>query len=138
MGGGVSGAGETSAQLQSSSLPDAGGQAFGLRVEEIGRTLYLRLTGDFEFACVGRVEAALQRVSDEHTAKVVFDLSELSSLDSAGLHTILRANQRALRGAFDLVVVRPRGMANRVFTLTRAGRELKLIDRAFPAERRSG
>ncbi|MDQ3675660.1 MAG: STAS domain-containing protein, partial [Actinomycetota bacterium] len=75
----------------------------------------------------------LERVSDAYTRHVVFDLRELSSLDFAGLHTILRANERARSAAFDLVVVRPRGLANRVFTLTRAGEQLNMVDRASPA-----
>jgi anti-anti-sigma factor len=65
--------------------------------------------------------------------QVVFDLRELTFLDAAGLHTILRANERARDTGFEVIVVRPRGLANRVFTLTRAGQELKLVDQAFPA-----
>ena len=71
----------------------------GLRVEQlnddgvtaarcatsVGSSLHLRLTGEFDLACIGRVEAALERVSDEHTKQVVFDLSGVSFLDSAGL-----------------------------------------------------
>ncbi len=131
MGAGVSIAGEVSRQAPLRSLQTAGSHAFALEVEEFGATLHLRLIGEFGLECIGRVEAALERVSDEHTRQVVLDLRELSSLDSAGLHTILRANERARIAAFDLVVVRPRGLANRVFTLTRAGEQLKLVDQAF-------
>ena len=114
------------------SLRVGGSKAFGLVVEELGSTLQLRLAGEFGLAAVGRVEAALERVSEEHTSEVVFDLRELSFLDCAGLHTILRANERARRAAFEVVVVRPRGLANRVFTLTRAGEQLKLVDQVSP------
>ena len=132
MGPSVSPQGEASRQSPPSSLP-VGSHAFCLRVEEFGSTLELHLTGEFDLAGVGRVEAALERVSDEHTRHVVFDLTNLSFLDCAGLHTILRANERSRGAAFDVVVVRPRGLANRVFTLTRAGQGLKLVDHAFPA-----
>ena len=137
MGLGVSPAGEA-VQLSAPLPLAAGGDHFGLDVQELGATLHLRLTGAFDLACVGRVEAALERVSDDHTEQVVFDLRELRTLDCAGLHTILRANQRARAAGFDLVVVRPRGLANRVFTLTRVGEKLKLVDRphqALPPER---
>ena len=133
MGPGVSLQGEASRQSPPPALPAAGTHAFYLHVDELGSTLQLHLTGNFDLAGVGRVEAALERVSDEHTRRVVFDLTNLSFLDSAGLHTILRANERARSAAFDVVVVRPRGLANRVFTLTRAGQGLKLVDHAFPA-----
>ena len=103
----------------------AGSHAFSLTSEELGTTLHLRLAGEFGLAGVGRVEAALERALDAHTRRVVFDLRELSFLDWSGLHTILRANERARSEAFDVVVVRPRGTANRVFTLTRAGEHLE-------------
>ena len=100
-----------------------------LTVEESGATLHLRLTGEFDSAAVDRVEAALDRVFQAPTTRrVVFDLRRLMFLDAAGLRTILKANERARAGACELVVARPRGTANRVFTLTGAGRELSMVD----------
>jgi anti-anti-sigma factor len=91
--------------------------------------LHLRLMGEFDLAAVGRVENALDRVFQAPTTRrIVFDLRRLIFMDAAGLRTILRANERARAGAFELVVVRPRGTANRVFTLTRAGLELSMVD----------
>jgi anti-sigma B factor antagonist len=102
---------------------------FQLAVEEQGSTLFLRPRGEFDLAAVGRVENALGRVLEvAATSRVVVDLRRLTFLDSAGLRTILRANERARAGAFELVVVRPRGTANRVFTLTRVGEELTMVD----------
>lgn len=91
--------------------------------------MYLRLMGEFDLAAVGRVENALDRVFQAPTTRrIVFDLRRLIFMDAAGLRTILRANDRARAGAFELVVVRPRGTANRVFTLIRAGLELSMVD----------
>jgi anti-anti-sigma factor len=102
---------------------------FHLAVEDSGTTSYLRLTGEFDLSEVGRVESALDRVFKAPALRrIVFDLRRLVFLDAAGLRTILRANDRARAAAFDLVVVRPRGSANRVFTLTRAGLELSMVD----------
>jgi anti-sigma B factor antagonist len=102
---------------------------FQVAVEEQGCTLFLRPIGEFDMAAVGRVENALGRVVEvAATSRVVFDLRRLTFLDSSGLRTILRANERARAGAFELVVVRPRGTANRVFTLTRVGEELRMVD----------
>ena len=102
---------------------------FQLAVEEQGCTVFLRPLGEFDLAAVGRVENALGRVFEgPATSRVVFDLRRLTFLDSSGLRTILRANERARAGALELVVVRPRGTANRVFTLTRVGEELRMVD----------
>ncbi len=60
---------------------------------------------------------------------MVFDLRELGFLDLAGLQTILRADARGRAGGCEVVVVRPHGTANRVFTLTRAGETLNMADR---------
>ena len=102
---------------------------FHLSVEELGATLHVRPMGEFDLAAVGRVENALNRAfRGPPTRRVVFDLRRLTFLDVAGLGTILRADQRARAGAVELVVVRPRGTANRIFTLTRAGEELPVVD----------
>lgn len=87
------------------------------------------LLGEFDLSGVGAVENALDRAFQAPaTRRVVFDLRRLTFLDGAGLRTILRADQRALAAALELVVVRPRGTANRVFTLTRAGKQLKIVN----------
>jgi anti-anti-sigma factor len=108
-------------------MPYAG--HFHLTVEESGATLCLRPVGEFDLAAVGPVENALDRgFRAPTTRRVVFDLRRLTFLDAAGLATILRANERARAQAFELMVVRPQGIANRVFTLTRAGHELTMVD----------
>jgi anti-anti-sigma factor len=59
---------------------------------------------------------------------VVFDLSALTFIDVAGLKTILATHDRGAREGFDVTVIRPRGLAKRIFTLTRAGEALTIID----------
>ena len=105
-----------------------------LAVKDSGHTLHLRLAGDFDLSAVGLVENALDRVSrDPSPGRVVFDLRALEFLDLAGLRTILRADARGRADAFDVVVIRPRGTANRVFTLTRAGEQLSMVSEAEAA-----
>jgi anti-sigma B factor antagonist len=89
----------------------------------------LRLTGEFDLAGVGRVEDALDGVFRAPSpSRVVVDLRGLTFLDAAGLRTVLRADERARAAAVELLVVRPRGLASRVFTLTRAGAALCMVD----------
>jgi anti-anti-sigma factor len=100
-----------------------------LAVEESDSTLLLRLGGDFDLAGVGAVENALDRLSQAHPPRrVVFDLRGLAFLGTAGLRTILRTDARGRATAFEVVVVRPRGRADRIFTLTRAGERLSMVD----------
>jgi anti-anti-sigma factor len=98
-------------------------------VEESDSTLRLRLTGDFDLAGVGAVEHALVRLCKAPAPRrVVFDLRELAFLGLAGLRTILRTDAQGQADAFEVVVVRPLGAANRVFTLTLADERLNIVD----------
>ena len=101
---------------------------FAVGVEEDMSTLRLHVSGSFDWARVGHVEAALAQIGQAGIEHVIFDLRKLEFMDAAGLRTILRANDRARTEPFDVVVVRPRGLANRVFTLTRASKALTLVD----------
>ena len=102
---------------------------FSLAAQHDGATLRLTLEGEFDWAVTGHVEGALRQAGDRPIEHVVFDLSELTFLDVAGLKTILAAHHRGLGEGFDVTVVRPRGLANRIFTLTRAGEVLTMSDR---------
>jgi anti-anti-sigma factor len=103
--------------------------SLSVAVEESDATLCLQLAGEFDLAAVPSVESALERPSGAAALRrVIFDLRGLSFLDVAGLRTILRADARGRSEAFEVVVVRPRGVVNRVFTLTRAGEQLNIVD----------
>jgi anti-anti-sigma factor len=98
-------------------------------VREFRSTLHLRLTGEFDLAGVRAVENALERLDQAPAPRrLVFDLRGLTFLDIAGLRTILGADARGRAEEFEVVVVRPRGIVNRVFTLTRAGEQLSMVD----------
>jgi anti-anti-sigma factor len=105
-----------------------------LAVEESDSTLRLQLVGDFDRAGVAAVENALHRVGQAPPPRrIVFDLRGLAFLALAGLRTILRTDARGRTQAFEVVLIRPRGTANRIFTLTRAGERLSIIDEPEPA-----
>ena len=97
--------------------------------QESDATLHLRLAGEFDLAAVPLVEEALDLLSRAPVLRrVVFDLRAVCFLDPAGLRTILRADARGRAQAFEVVVVRPRGTASRVFTLTRVGEQLSMVN----------
>jgi anti-anti-sigma factor len=103
-------------------------EEFRLRSERRGTTLVLRLSGDFDWGTIGHVEAALDNATRILTRHVVFDLRSVTFLDAAALSALLRANERSRSASFDVCVVAPRGRARRVFTLTRAGAMLTIVD----------
>lgn len=101
---------------------------FSVAAGRDGETLCLTLAGELDWAVITRVEEALAEAWSAAVDRVVIDLSGLTFLDLAGLKTILRVHARAQAERFDLTVVRPRGLANRIFTLTRAGETLPMAD----------
>ena len=101
---------------------------FKLVSERDGTTLCLTLSGDFDRAAIGQVERALDAARELPLEHVILDLSALTFLDLAGLRTILSIDRRAQAEAVGVTVLRPRGLANRVFTLTRAGETLSMTD----------
>jgi anti-sigma B factor antagonist len=101
---------------------------FSLASERDGTTVCLTLAGELDRGAIGQVEGALETARELPLKHVVLDLSALTFLDVAGLRTILKVHRRAQAEAFDVTVIRPRGLANRVFTLTRAGEILSMAD----------
>ena len=105
---------------------------FACSTERSGSTLVLHLSGEFDLMGVGPVESALDPLPPG-VDRVVLDLSGLEFLDASGLGTVMRAHDRGQAQGFKVIVVRPRGFANRVFTVTRTDQRLTMVDRV-PAE----
>lgn len=102
---------------------------FSVETQLDGSTLLLSLAGEFDWAVTGHVEGALESACEIPIEHVVFDLSALTFIDITGLKVILKTHERAPEQGFDVTVVRPRGLANRIFTLTRAAETLEIVDR---------
>ena len=115
--------------LTPSTAPRAQPGTLRLTIENTASTLVLRIAGDLDLAGVGQLMAALDRLDVAHTAELVLDLREVAFLDLAGLTTVLRANDYCKSHHIAVTVIKPRGSASRVFTLTRARLELHLVDR---------
>ena len=106
-----------------------------MTVEDSGSTLVLRITGDLDLSGVRKVMAALDRLDVARTTHLILDLRGVTFLDLAGLKTILRANDHCTDHHIAVTVVKPRGLASRVFTLTRVHLELHLVDSLASASR---
>jgi anti-anti-sigma factor len=108
------------------SFPEPG--PLSLTITKSETTVVLRLTGEVDLATVGQVMAAVDRVDCDEITQLVFDLERVQFLDMAGLRAILRAKDHCRLHGVRVTVVKPRGYARRVFTLTRVHQELDLID----------
>jgi anti-sigma B factor antagonist len=74
------------------------------------------LVGDFDLSGVERfVEATSETLDDDDP--VVLDLSELTFIDSSGLHAIVTLAERV--GGRGFVLRNPRGTVARVFSIVR-------------------
>jgi anti-anti-sigma factor len=107
---------------------------FSLKTSQEDGLVRLHIGGDFDRSTVERVRVALAAVGDEHLQRVVFDLSSVTFMDLAAVTTILHADDRGVREGFDVVVVRPPILAGRIFTLSRAGEHLTLVNHPREAE----
>jgi anti-anti-sigma factor len=103
-------------------------EPFKVSVEHHATVALVRVSGEFDLRGVASVERALERAVDSRTDEVVFDLRWVSFLDVAGLKTLVRADERAHCESFAVHVVRPVGVAARIFSLTAEGRALALLD----------
>jgi anti-anti-sigma factor len=108
-------------------------EVLALTVEVDGQTCCLRLEGDFDVSSVQRVERVIEDIDDQVECLVI-DLEHVHFLDLGALRTILRAHEAGRSQGFDVKVIKPRGPAGRLFTLTPIGRELTLVDAAPPRE----
>ncbi len=98
-----------------------------LELERLGATVVLRLQGELDLATFGLLDAALDQVDCNEVSLLVLDLHEIQFLDLTGLRSILRADAHCRGYDTSVTVVKPLGLARRVFTLTKAHRELDLV-----------
>lgn len=101
-----------------------------LRASREGSTLRLLVTGELDRAGASRLERAFEEALEAPTERVVLDLGGVTSLDLGAIKTLLKTHTRARHYGIELTVVRPRGTARRIFTLTRMGEVLPVARRS--------
>jgi anti-sigma B factor antagonist len=85
-------------------------------------------TGDHGFRLVGELDMAAADVLSQHVEEVLpdgrdvrLDLSELTFIDSSGIHALVTLGKRMSNGG-RIVIERPRGQAAKVFAVIGADR----------------
>lgn len=79
----------------------------------------VRLVGELDAAAVFRLEPVLERLPvGADTRRIVFDLHELTFIDSAGLGVLVAAHERFAARGIETRFIRPNASVMRVFELT--------------------
>ena len=101
---------------------------FSIETERDG-TGKIRLTpaGELDIATAPMLEQALREQST-NGSPILLDLSQLSFLDSTGLHLLVQMRRDADERGWTLEITRPVGEASRVIEVTRMARVLRLAD----------
>jgi anti-anti-sigma factor len=105
-----------------------------LRVEstEQGDALVVALAGEFDLASAQLVDEELARAQESYPV-VILDLSEVTFMDSTGLHVVLRVDERMREAGSSLRVVPGGPQVQRLFQLTGATERLRTVPDPSPA-----
>lgn len=96
--------------------------------EEQGEGARVALFGRLAASEVQDVEAELLNVEGRGLKHVVLDLRGLTSIDEAGVRTVIAADARSRQDGFNFAVVRAPSQVQRVFVLTPLGKHLVMVD----------
>ncbi|MFL5830877.1 MAG: STAS domain-containing protein [Solirubrobacteraceae bacterium] len=99
------GAAPASGQSELSRRPDA-------------ERITVTLSGEIDMAVAPALERELQEAETSGARTIVLDLAGVDFIDSAGLHILIRAQQRADANGYRLVLTGVPAQARRLFVLT--------------------
>lgn len=88
----------------------------------------IELRGELDLSTVGKVESELDQAEARQPPLIVLDMTGLTFLDSTGLRLVVTADERARGEGRRFVIVRGPDTVNRVFTITRLGERLDIVD----------
>jgi anti-sigma B factor antagonist len=99
-----------------------------VETEERDALVRIALRGELDLSTVGKVEDHLEAAESRRPDLIVLDLAALRFLDSTGLRLVVTADQRAREEGRRLVIVRGPESVDRVFSITRLGERLEIVD----------
>ena len=91
--------------------------ALSMSSERTGAVHTLRLSGDLDLATTNRVEAELKRVEAGDARTIVIDLSDLTFINSTGVHLLVDASLRSRADATGLTLLRGSPTVQRVLQI---------------------
>ena len=93
-----------------------------------GRRCAITPAGDLDMSTVGSLEAVLLVAEAGAARQITIDLSQLTFMDSSGLHMLLKAAARAQENGIRLRFIRGPRRVQTVFELTNTERILTFVD----------
>jgi anti-anti-sigma factor len=110
----------------SASAPTPGALVISSVVDD--GTASITLAGELDLAGAHKLEASLDEVERQGTARLVIDLRSLAFIDSTGLRLLLQADARARERGCELVLRAGEPSVQRVFEVTGALDVLRFED----------
>jgi HptB-dependent secretion and biofilm anti anti-sigma factor len=83
-----------------------------------GLSTEIAIKGRFTFQDHARFRALVGQVLGQDTKTIVIDLAEAEFIDSAGLGMLLLVREEARKAERELVLRRPRGQVERMFSIS--------------------
>lgn len=108
------------------AMPDSG--VLRMRSFRDGDTHVIKLAGELDLASAADAERALRRVERSDAAIIAVDLSELTFIDSTGVHVILQSQRRTSHAPNRLVVVRGTSAVQRRLETCDVDSRLSFVD----------
>lgn len=99
-----------------------------IEVTQQAESVVVSLTGELDLATAATFERRLREAEASNPARLIVDLGALGFMDSTGLQTLLRANERADGSGYQLMLRRGPHQVQRVFELTRTVDAFKFED----------
>ncbi len=104
-------------------------RGFSLTVDQLApNVMRVALRGELDLSRTLLLDSELQAVEAMRPRTLVIDLRELDFVDSSGIARLIGARRRAMRGGWQLLVVRGGEAVQRVMSLSAIDRALSLID----------
>lgn len=100
-----------------SNVPEEPPFDFRITASEQGSTSTIELEGDWDLAQQAASTAAIAHALDRRPACLVLDLSQLSFIDSCGIHVLINARNRCAEQATHLVIISGPRAVQRVFEI---------------------
>ena len=116
-----------------SEAPRADGDraaALSVEITHEGRRCVITPTGDLDLSTAGALDAVIRAAEAGEARRITVDLSELTLMDTSGLHVLLKAAARSEADGHRLRLVRGSSRVHSVFELTNTVGIMPFVDKA--------
>jgi anti-anti-sigma factor len=93
-------------------------ELFTVFSEPRGHAAHLRLSGELDMAGAPVLERSLQGAESNGYKAIILDLDQLTFVDAFGLHSFLRAADRASRSGREFTIVKAPAMVRKMLQIT--------------------